>query len=169
MTPHFKARCARLLLDACSLIRHLVASRFLWLDIPTPYDTTTAPRSNYNVRDLILQYYLAHAIGSGISNYSTLRLLSVVTDPRSKYINQNLSRTLELLPLLRSGISRKVLAFRIGRFLFPTDPRSDTSSNADQSSIAISHRIRDQFWRRVCLVIITVPTTTRSCPIKSLF
>ena len=26
-------------------------------------------------------------------------------DPRSKYINQNLSRTLELLPLLRSGIS----------------------------------------------------------------
>jgi len=38
-----------------------------------------------------------------------------------------------------SGISRKVLAFRIGRFLFPTDPRSDALD-----CCRVLHRIRDQ-------------------------
>ena len=39
-----------------------------------------------------------------------------------------------------SGISRKVLAFRIGRFLFPTDPRSDALD-----CCRVLHRIRDQW------------------------
>jgi len=62
-------------------ISHLVASRFLWLDIPTPYDTTTDPRSTRK----IIQIKLADQGSVLVMLVSVLQVAQPEVVPKKHY------------------------------------------------------------------------------------